>query len=263
VQLVSLGFLTDLALLRLGGTHVDDRGDFLVVRSPHNPTYWWGNFLLLGPVPAPEDSQRWLDQFARAFPQAGHVAIGFNTNDGDVDSLDWFAARGFRTEQLTVMTATEVRPPKSINADAVYRRLHSDEDWAQSVELRLRCADEATGDITFERRAAQTHRAVVDAGHGAWFGAFVAGRLVCQMGLFRAGGERARFQSVETDPDFRRRGLAGSLVLHAGRYGSERLDARTLVMVADPDYIAIDLYRSVGFEATETQLRIERPPAQS
>jgi hypothetical protein len=32
-------------------------------------------------------------------------------------------------------------------------------------------------------------------------------------------------------------------------------------MVADPNYFAIDLYRAVGFAATETQLQIERSPA--
>jgi hypothetical protein len=32
-------------------------------------------------------------------------------------------------------------------------------------------------------------------------------------------------------------------------------------MVADPDYFAINLYQSVGFRATETQLQVERPPA--
>jgi hypothetical protein len=34
-------------------------------------------------------------------------------------------------------------------------------------------------------------------------------------------------------------------------------------MVADPNYFAIDLYRAVGFAPTETQIQIERPPADS
>ena len=49
----SLGYRTDLALLRLGGSTIEDRGDHLVVRSPYNPTFYWGNFLLLEHVPAP------------------------------------------------------------------------------------------------------------------------------------------------------------------------------------------------------------------
>lgn len=74
VELTSLGYQTDLAVLWLGGTQVEDRGDHLVVRSPHNPTHWWGNFLLLAQVPAPEASKSWLDRFAATFPAAEHVA---------------------------------------------------------------------------------------------------------------------------------------------------------------------------------------------
>jgi hypothetical protein len=37
--------------------------------------------------------------------------------------------------------------------------------------------------------------------------------------------------------------------------------ARTLVMVADPDYLAVRIYRSVGFKDTETQLQFVVPPA--
>ena len=64
-------------------------------------------------------------------------------------------------------------------------------------------------------------------------------------------------------PKFRRRGLAGSLVHHASEYGFDTLGAGTLVMVADPAYFAIDLYRAVGFVASESQLQVERAPAGS
>jgi ribosomal protein S18 acetylase RimI-like enzyme len=106
-----------------------------------------------------------------------------------------------------------------------------------------------------------TTRALVEAGHGAWFGAFEGGRLSSTMGLFRAGRGLARFQNVETVPEARGRGLAGTLVHHASTYGLTELGADTLVMVADPDYLAIRIYRSVGFAETEVQLAAEKPPA--
>jgi hypothetical protein len=31
-------------------------------------------------------------------------------------------------------------------------------------------------------------------------------------------------------------------------------------MVADPNYFAMEIYRSLGFVASETQLQVERPP---
>ena len=260
MDVASLGYRTDLALLRLGGTIVEDRGDHLVVRSPHNPTFRWGNFLLLDRVPSNELSQQWLDRFSAAFPGAEHVALGFDGTDGRADDLTWFAGRGFTAEAQTVMTATGVHEPVRQNTDAVYRRLRSDDDWSQSVELRMRCHEplpDPAAYRTFVTARSQTNRLLVEAGYGEWFGAFKDGQLLSQMGLFSVGRKLARFQSVETDPGHRRKGLAGSLLYHASRYGFEKLGAKALVMVADPDYVAIVLYRAVGFVAAEAQLQIE------
>jgi ribosomal protein S18 acetylase RimI-like enzyme len=262
MELTSLGYQTDIGLLQLGGSRVDDRGDHLVVRSPHNPTHWWGNFLLLAQVPPPDGSQSWLDRFAAEFPAAEHVALGFDRVGGNLSDLDWFATHGFDAEASTVMTATQVHAPSSVNGKATYRGLRSDADWGQSIEMHIRCHDrplEPSAYRTYVTAKARTNRRLVGGGHGGWFGAFIDGQLVAQMGLFLAGRGLARFQSVETDPDYRRLGLAGSLVHYVSQYGFDELGAHILVMVADPDYFAIDLYRSVGFVPAETQLQIERP----
>ena len=121
-------------------------------------------------------------------------------------------------------------------------------------------ADEYARDeyLPFATAKAVTERAVVEEGHGAWWGAFVDGRLTTTMGLVRAGDGLARFQSVETHPDFRGRGLAGTLVHRVSGYGFDELGARTLVMVADPDYLAVRIYRSVGFADTEVQTQLRQ-----
>lgn len=261
----SLGFRTDLALLRLGGSQVDDRGDHLVVRTPSNPSHWWGNFILLSEVPGDDQAGEWLQRFAAEFPDSRHVALGFDAVDRKVEDLAAFASLGLRVETQTVMTAGQVHKPHSWNRDAQYRPLTSDEDWRQSVDLRVLCRDpelEPTSYRTFATAKVKSNRQLVEDGHGRWYGALLDGRLVSQMGLFRAGTGLARFQSVETDPDYRRQGLAGSLVYETSRFGLDELHARTLVMCADPEYFAIDLYRSVGFADTQTQLQAERPPAQ-
>jgi ribosomal protein S18 acetylase RimI-like enzyme len=202
------------------------------------------------------------EQFATEFPGAGHIALGFDGVDGKVSDLAGFTERGLRVEASTVMSATSVHEPPRPNRDAVYRALESDDDWAQSVELRVLCNDEHDDESfrEFATRKVATQRQLTEAGHGGWFGAFVEGRLVAQMGLFAASPGLARFQSVETDPEFRGRGLAGTLVHHVSRYGFDQLRATTLVMVADPDYLAIRVYRSVGFTDGESQLQAERPP---
>jgi ribosomal protein S18 acetylase RimI-like enzyme len=79
--------------------------------------------------------------------------------------------------------------------------------------------------------------------------------------MFRAGDGLARYQDVLTDPAVRRRGVAGTLVSHAARYGLETLGARMLVIVADQDGPAIALYRACGFADAEGQVGMSRPPA--
>ncbi len=258
----SLGFLTDIALLERAGSTVEDRGDHLVVRTPLNPSFYWGNFLLLDHVPAADRVEEWLEHFELALPEARHRAFGFDVARATVGDASGFAERGLTVESSTVMTARAVHPPPRPNEEAVFRALESDGDWSQSVELQLAChGSDGSGDHrTFVERRATSNRALVAGGHGQWFGAFVADVLVAQLGLVSASPAVARYQSVETHPDHRRRGLAGTLAHHAGCYGLGELGAQTLVMVADPDYLAIRIYRSIGFEDTESHLQAERAP---
>ena len=112
--------------------------------------------------------------------------------------------------------------------------------------------------LEFTTRRTAADRALAESGDAAWWGAFVDGRLASVMGLVDAGDGLARYQSVETHPELRGRGLAGTLVHRVATYGFDELGATTLVMVADPDYLAIRIYRSVGFLETETQTQLEQ-----
>ena len=102
--------------------------------------------------------------------------------------------------------------------------------------------------MAFARRRTPRSGALVDAGRGTRFGAFVDGRLVSTAGIFVTEEGVARFQSVETHPDHRRRGLAAAVAHAAGRHGLDHLGVRTLVIVADTDGEAIGIYRRLGFD---------------
>lgn len=256
----SLGYRTDLALLRLGGSEVEDRGTHLVVRTPANPTFHWGNYLLLPRPPEPGHAAHWVETFEREFPEALHRAFGVDGAEGSVTDLAPFAGLGYETDASSVMTAREVHPPARPNPEAEVRPLVSDGDWSQHVALAVFGEDEHYT-LEFATRRAEAHRRNVDNGHGRWFGAFLDGRLVSSLGIFTAPGGLARFQEVKTHPEARGRGLAGTLVHAAGRHALDEMGAETLVMVADPEYVAIRVYRSVGFDDTETQLAASRARA--
>ena len=257
MDIASLAFRTDLALARLAGSEVEDRGEYVVVRTPDNPDYYWGNYLLLLRPPAADELPAWEETFVRTFPPCRHRAYGVATADGTRDDLAAFAADGMETDASTVMTATAVHEPPRRNREATYRPLVSDRDWAQQVDL---WSVDETANPTFVVAKVAAERRMSESGAGAWWGAFVGDRLLSSMGLFAASPGLARFQQVQTHPDARGRGLAGTLVHRVSRYGFEDLGATTLVMVADPDYLAIRIYRSVGFDDTETQLQAQRKP---
>jgi len=256
----SLAFRTDLALLSLGGSEIEDRGTRIVVRTPANPTFHWGNFILLDRPPAAAEVEELLAASDAEFPAARHRAFGVDGVDDQSAALAPLIAAGLALHMGVVLTADAVHEPPRPNGTAQYRTLTSDDDWAQRVQLAADCNDEypPAEYLLFATRKAAYERGLTEAGHGAWWGAWVDGRLVSTLGLFRAGVGLARFQSVETHPAHRGRGLAGTLVHRASQYGFAALAARTLVMVADPGYSAIRVYRSVGFTDTEHQSQVQQ-----
>jgi len=255
MRVKSLGFQTDLALRVLEGAEVTDRGDYLVVRSPGNPTFYWGNFLLLAGWPEPGTGDGWLARFAAEFPQAEHVALGVDAMREPAEISPEFLAAGLEFERATVLTCAAVQPPPHQNTDAEIRRLESDDDWEQSRDLGIRCYGY---DGPYLDRRATARRRLTQSGRAAWFGAFTDGRLLSQLGVCEVGGGLARYQDVETDPAARRQGLAGTLVWRAGVYAAEAFGAGTLVIVADPAEGAIRIYRACGFADMQAQFSFER-----
>ncbi len=258
MRVTSLGYLTDVALRVLEGAEVTDRGDYLVVRTPVNPDFWWGNFLLLAAWPAPGSGNSWLARFGAEFPLARHVAIGVDRADEDDAVPPEFVEQRLEPRRDTVLTCATVQPPPHPNAEVKIRWLTSDADWRQSADLGVRCFSD-DGSQEYQERRAAARRRLTQQGRAAWFGAFAGGRLLAQLGLVDAGGGYARYQHVETDPAARRQGLAGTLVWQAGQYGCEVLSAGTFVIVADPADVAIRVYRSCGFADLQSQVSFERP----
>jgi len=264
VEVRSLGYRTDLTARVLEGSRVEDRGDYLVLRSPDNPGYWWGNFLLL-PCLRPGEADGWLARFAAEFPEARHVTFGVDVVGDGVAAGDELIAAGFTAQRSVVLTAGRLRLPPYPNSEATCRPLSGDADWEQAAWLReIALIDEAGvgSDPEFVRSRIAAARALTEAGLATWYGAFIGGELLAQMGIVPDGPSGlARYQSVETHPQARRQGLAGTLTWHAGTETLAAGQARTLVIVADPDKDAIRVYRRAGFTDAEFQVGFERPPA--
>ncbi len=262
MELHSLAYRTDLIFSAFDGI-VIDRGDYLVVRTPSNPTFYWGNFLLFRDPPRRGDAERWPRLFRQEIgspPAVRHQTFGWDSPGADLGEAASLVAQGFRLLKESVLTASSLHPPPHLAAPIEVRRLHTDGEWREALENQIRCRDpehDEPGFRLFKEAQMDRYRRMAEAGLGAWFGAFVEGRLVADLGLY-VHGDLGRYQAVGTHPDHRRRGYAGSLVYEAGRWGLRHLGLRSLVIVADVGSPAERLYRSVGFAFAENQVGLER-----
>jgi len=257
------GWATDLAVLASSGSLVEHRGDHLVVRTPDNPTYHWGNCLLVLDETAVGDAPRWLGAFAAAFPDAGWVAVGLPRMPGDLAA---WTALGVELELDDVLTTRTLPRQAPLAAGYTARRLAGDDDWEQHVAKELR-ENARTGEFPpdgyeeFLRARTVARRALVGRDAAAWFGAFDGGgRLVADLGIVRCG-TTARYQAVGTDADHRRRGLASHLLGLAARWSATGGCDRW-VIVTEATNPAGRVYRSVGFTPDVGNVQAyRRPPA--
>ncbi len=259
----SPGYATDLVLLGREGGQVEEHDDHLVVRTPANPTYHWGNSLLLRRAPAPGTLADWLEVFRAAHPGARHVAIGIDDPAAD-PSPEEAVPLGVEVERDLVLTSAPplAEAPAPDGCRLAWLDPDDDPAWERLVELEMTDGIVGTEEEhrTFVRRRFAGHRSAIRAGHGGWCAALLPdGTPVATLGIFEAGAGRARYQSVLTHPDHRRRGLAGALLRLAGEYAGRSLAARELVIVADPDGPAIGLYRRAGFADHTPQVALYRP----
>jgi ribosomal protein S18 acetylase RimI-like enzyme len=255
VDINSLGYRSDLIFPRFDG-QIMDRGDYLAVLTPANPDFHWGNFLLFKEPPGEGDFNGWKALFSKEIGlEAQHMAFGWDTVDGEMGQVGPFLAAGFSLEESVVLTAASVNPPPKVNHEVVVRPLSEDWEWEAALGNQIACRDLEYGEAgyrVFRERQMARYRKMVRAGLGHWFGAFLEGRLVADLGVFK-DDELGRFQSVGTHLDFRRRGICGTLVYRAASHAYEAMGISTLVMVADEHDHAAGIYESVGFEKAEYQ----------
>lgn len=256
----SLGWRTDVSLRRREGAAVEEHEDHWVIRTPANPSYRWGNFLLLGSPLLAGEADRWIGEFRASFPAARYLAIGIDSPSGEVGASGEVAAAGLSVDIDTVLTADALRAPDRRPARTEFRRVQGSADWAKAIELRILTAEEDEGPAyrEFVGREMRAIRRVCEHGHGAWFGAFQDGEIRSSLGVFEASPGVARFQSVDTHSEHRRRGLASNLLCAAAEWAHTELRAETLVIAAEPDYFAIDLYRSIGFREHDHRVSLSR-----
>ena len=256
----TLAFRTDLLVLRLAGAKVEDGGDRLVVRTPLNPYFYWGNFILLSGTAPVEDATRWLQTFREAFPGAQHVAIGWDRGSARAAGrVQPMIRAGLELTVDQALVAETLASPRRPPPATVVRRLAGDDDWEELLDLTVACWS-SEGGPEFQRARQADFQRLEASGRAAFFGAFLKGELVSACGIVSGLGGTARFQHVQTHPEHRRRGIAAAVLIGASHHAATHLSARRLVIVADPSGPAVRLYRELGFRQAGWQMQLTAGP---
>lgn len=247
----NLSYLTDSIFHRFNG-EVVDRGDYFVIRTRSNPTFFWGNYLLFKTPPDRDCFARWMAFSADEFgTEMGHVTFGWDSAEpGDIAV---FADNGFESDAFVVLTLSQLPAGEAANDQIQIRKLGNDSEWKAATELQIE-----TGAPTVSMEAYRAfkepqmlgYRRMQEAGHGAWWGAFRGSELVGDLGLFFDSDHTVgRFQCVQTAPAHRGQGICRSLLRTAAADALKQVSS--LVIVAEADSHAAEIYQKFGFQFRE------------
>jgi GNAT superfamily N-acetyltransferase len=251
----SLGRRTDLIFAKFSGS-VIDQGSYTLIQTPSNPGYHWGNYIVFDRAPEKGSLKEWTAIFNKEFGfyhEPHHYVFTWDTAENNKGVYQEFLDANFELDSTTVLAAAKLNPPSHINDRVQVRRVSSDKDWAEVIQLQILCAEPKFMNDYYEQfklRQMASYRKMSEIGMGTWFGAYIDGKLVGDLGIFYEGNV-GRYQNVGTHPDHRRQGICGTLVYQAGLLAFKDFGVAHLVMEADIDYHAARIYESVGFSRNE------------
>ena len=270
----SLVWATDIDVLPPDRV-VERRDGYLVVRSPSNPTHYWGNLLLFDDPPGPGDGARWEALFEAelgAEPRIRHTTFAWDRTEPLPGAMHQeFLGRGYDLEETAGLVAdagavcAHTRESREVVVRALDPSPGADAElWEEVVELQVAGRDDGHTENdyrSFSRTRLDDRRIHFRAGRGAWYVALdpVSGAVAASCGVV-VTGRRGRFQAVDTALAFRRRGVASRLVVEAAQRSAKDRGAERFVIAAEVGYHALGLYESLGFERREHVMGICRWP---
>jgi len=243
---ISPGWKTDLDILALGGSKIQTFDDHLVVRTPTNPEYHWGNCLLVMDPKSVDLSDRWVAMYRSVFPHSDWIAIGLPQMPSNLAAWE---QQGISLEQLDVLSMSSI-PKSHPLPDGYTSRQFDEQDWETLTKREISSLlakggykPAATEEFVIEANASR--KRLCSTGDAAWFGAYRGDELVASLGIVRCG-TTARYQSVETSEAHRRKGLASHLLGLAASW-SQKQGCECWVIVTEERNAAGHIYRRAGF----------------
>ena len=257
----SLALQSETALWATRGSIVPRLG-YWVVRTPSDPSYYYGNLLLLPEAPSAETIPLWQARFAEEFAgTVQHTTLWWDTGELSPSARLEFINRGFTVETTEVLRRDPAVPWPAVTTlgpDIEVREISAFETplVADLADLLSDRHDDMYR--MFLQRRARWQAQLIHRGLAHFFACFADQRVVASLGIFGHDG-LARYQDVQTNPAYRRRGLATALVSLAGQHSAT--SASTMLTIhTEPNSDAARLYRRLGFTLVETTTSACRYP---
>lgn len=248
----NLASRTDAIFLKRDG-FLEEHSDYWVIRTPDNPTFWFGNYILFKKAPGLGDLARWREIHDTVFDGSlNHMVLGWD--EPALGETQQFVDAGLvATHGIALSLHT---PPQNTrtNPNLVVRRLQGQSEWdamtRQQYDADLQDFAYPGDDGVFRASQMAAAKRMADDGQGDWWGAFLDDQLVGGMGLFFDEARTiGRFQYVTTAITHRRQRVCTTILDHVVRDAFDRIKPEVLVICtgAEDDNPASPAYRNFGF----------------
>lgn len=251
----SVGLASDVMVMR-DVSSLEARDGYQVVRTPTEPNFWWGNFVIFDDCPADPSAQ--IAAFKTEFPDAAHMLIVWD--DPEMTPGVGHAAlerKGFFIDVADVLVLTGDLIRAALPEGIIIRPVRTDADWRAVIDLQTDIGLAEGHDPVAHRPYVENRfaaiRAQCEAGVSCWFGAWDGMVLAGDLGIM-TDGRTARYRSVETRDIYRRNGICPALVCAAYDWAMARGPSAQTVIIAMANSAAGRIYRRCGFTHSETSV---------
>ena len=260
MQIESLGLKTDIMISSLECEMYYEEY-YAFMKTPNRPDFYWGNFLITQAV---IESQAELDALISVYKRHfdsydKFITIAFDIPMGDVGRLSVFKNNDFDvyTNLVMQLDKKDFKLKDDLNENFTFRVIKTSDFIDQLVELHHDPEWKyGPGQDDFLKSKFESLIKLEDKGMGNRYVLMDDDKLVADLGIYYEN-KLGRFNDVVTHIDYRNQGLCYTLVSKATEHIFNNTDVETLVMQAEEDYFAHNIYRKAGFDETEKLVSIE------
>ncbi|BBH51874.1 GNAT family N-acetyltransferase [Fluviispira sanaruensis] len=247
---IALGLKTDLMFFDFSKNKIE-KEDYFVLKTPHNPEFFWGNYLLFKKPPCQGDFEKWTESFQKEFAQIkdiNHMTFSWEEIGNEVE-IDKFKDADFDFNETIVLMANKDNIHcKYLNPEIVCRRIVTDEDWDNILEFQLN-TNERIPEKKFKTyiiKKMKDFRTFSESGLGFWYAAYINNNIISDLGLYW-NSEIARYRDIKTQKEYRKKGISQTLIAFAAHDSKQN----KFVIQTEEGGMAINMYKSIGFAFKE------------